>query len=105
MTETQHLLTILSEECAEVQQRISKALRFGLYEVEPGQSDQNESRIIRELCDLRGVLEMLNARGLLVMDDGILMGPFLRGAVEAKKVKVRKFLDYSRSLGTLTEER
>jgi hypothetical protein len=37
MTREQHLLTILAEECGEVVQRASKAIRFGLDESQPGQ--------------------------------------------------------------------
>lgn len=106
MTETEHLLDCITEECAEIIQRVSKALRFGLREVQPGQDLTNEQRIVAEFHDLRGVLEMLHARGLLLAtDDGLLANHDQRDAINAKKHKVRKFLDYSRSLGTLTEER
>jgi hypothetical protein len=35
MNPTEHLLSCLAEECAEVAQRASKSLRFGLSEVQP----------------------------------------------------------------------
>jgi NTP pyrophosphatase (non-canonical NTP hydrolase) len=53
------LLTVLMEECAEVTQRASKALRFGLAEVQPGQPDSNAERIADELGDLIGVVDRL----------------------------------------------
>lgn len=90
MNRTEHLLTILAEECAEVAQRSSKALRFGLKEIEPGQSLTNEQRICYELNDLLGVVSML---GLLNID---------LESIEAKKIKVETFLEYSRKQGTLT---
>lgn len=51
------LLTILIEECAEVQQRATKALRFGLDEIQPGQPFTNAERLAREIGD---VDEMVN---------------------------------------------
>jgi hypothetical protein len=37
MTRDEHLMTIAMEECAEVAQRVSKAVRFGMEEIQPGQ--------------------------------------------------------------------
>ena len=94
MNRNEHLLMILAEECAEVAQRVSKALRFGLDEVQPGQELTNEQRIWGEMNDLAGVGEMLiEARK---------SGGLCREAVEAKKAKVEKFLAYSEQCGTLT---
>lgn len=58
MTRDEHLLTILAEECAEVAQRCSKALRFGIDEVQPGQGLDNRRRIEKEFNDLLGVYLM-----------------------------------------------
>jgi NTP pyrophosphatase (non-canonical NTP hydrolase) len=54
------LLTILAEECCEVGQRVSKALRFGLMEIQPGQPLSNAERIAEELGDLLATAEELN---------------------------------------------
>ena len=59
MTREQHLLTILAEECAEVVQRATKAIRFGLTESQPGQPDDNRKRLENELGDLLGMVDML----------------------------------------------
>lgn len=59
MNRTEHLLWVLAEECAEVAQRASKAARFGLDEVQPGQALTNEERLWQEMCDLCAVGEML----------------------------------------------
>jgi NTP pyrophosphatase (non-canonical NTP hydrolase) len=59
MTREQHLLTILAEECGEVVQRASKAIRFGLDESQPGQLDDNKKRLEGELGDLLGMIDML----------------------------------------------
>lgn len=91
MNRLEHLLWVLAEECAEVAQRASKAARFGIDEVQPGQALTNEERIWQEMNDLAAVGEMLIAlRG---------QGGLRRDAVEAKKAKVEKFLLYSAECG------
>ncbi len=52
------ILTVLIEECAEVQQRATKALRFGMGEIQPGQSYTNSTRLATEVGDLSAVLDM-----------------------------------------------
>lgn len=94
MTETEHLLECFAEECLEVAQRVTKANRFGLGEVQPGQELTNEQRIVGELNDLMGVLEMLRERHIITT-------PLSRDAMDAKKLKVAKFMGYARELGTL----
>lgn len=59
------LLTILVEECAEVQQRATKALRFGVGEVQPGQALNNIERLSLEVGDLLEVLDSLEGEGAL----------------------------------------
>ena len=83
MNRNEHLLWILAEECAEVAQRASKAARFGLEEVQPGQPLSNSRRILQE--------------------DGCLPADDLRTQIDAKKLKVEKFLRYSRERGTLVD--
>lgn len=65
MTRREHLLTIAMEECNEVAQRLSKALRFGENEIQPGQEFPNDYRVLIEYNDLIAVLRML---GLDVRD-------------------------------------
>lgn len=100
MTRTEHLLTILAEECCEVAQRATKALRFGLDEIQPGQELSNAARINGELLDLFAVCEMLGS-------SGIKCGNFFHSkevdAIRAKKSKVEDFLAYSSECGTLDE--
>jgi hypothetical protein len=96
MTRTEHLLTILAEECAEVAQRVSKALRFGIDEVEPGQKLTNAERIKIEFVDLFAVWGLL-CRANVVLP----LAPLDEPAVQAKQQKVEKFLDYSIDCGSL----
>jgi len=95
MTYTEHLLTILAEECAEVAQRASKALRFGLEEIQPGQTLTNAQRIMEEYDDLRAVVELCSVRGMMPMPDD--------WRVKAKQQKIDQYLRYSQQQGTLTE--
>ncbi len=96
MTRLDHLLWILAEECAEVAQRASKAARFGLAEVQPGQSLTNAQRIEKEFADLIGIYEMLANEARL---DCIAS---FRDDITAKQDKIERFLKFSRDVcGTL----
>lgn len=59
------LLVCLQEELNEVGQRINKAQRFGLNEVQSGQALTNEERIVYELADLETVIDLLHEHGVL----------------------------------------
>lgn len=63
------LLTILVEECAEVQQRATKALRFGIEETQPGQPDDNAKRLAHEIGDLTEVIALAIEAGLIAQAD------------------------------------
>ena len=64
-TEAQaELLITLGEECNEVAVRISKALRFGLDEVQPGQGLTNVARISGELRDVVTLVNVCIAAGI-----------------------------------------
>lgn len=99
MTRTEHLLVILMEECNEVAQRASKALRFGLREVEPGQELSNAERINLEYMDLITIMEILTNEDILPW----ISSPKLQQHVAAKSQKVEKFLVYSGECGTLQD--
>jgi len=93
-SEIDHLLSTLAEECAEVIQRITKAQRWGLHEIQPGQSLNNEQRIEYELNDLIGVVTMLLTRGVFPNFNNAV-------AIKAKVAKVEHFMEYARELGEL----
>lgn len=97
MTRTEHLLAILAEECAEVAQRVSKALRFGLDEAQPGDLKTNAQRIMTEYHDLQAAIAMLHDEGALPVEPtGVILA-----RIEAKREKVEKYLRYSADCGTL----
>lgn len=95
LSETEYLLVQAMSECNEVAHRISKALHFGLEEVQPGQDKTNAERALEEIFDLCATLEMLRERRILVP------GPYDNNIkfIKGKKGRVLKMMDYSRSLG------
>lgn len=92
MNRSEHLLTCLSEECAETAQRVSKALRFGLDEVQSGQDLTNRARIAEEYRDLVAVMNILCEEGI--------MHPFelavSQAQVDTKRAKIERFMEISR---------
>ena len=90
------LLTLLQEECNEVAQRATKAIRFGIDEIQEGQLHTNAERIIYEFNDLVAVMELLNGHGLI-------SDFYDRVAIQEKKKKIAKYLNYSRECGTLED--
>jgi NTP pyrophosphatase (non-canonical NTP hydrolase) len=95
MNRTEHLLSCLSEECAEVAQRVSKALRFGLDEVQPGQAQSNRHRIVDELADLLAV-------AIILADEGVIPRfPLDDRMVSNKQEKIERFMAISRAQGVL----
>lgn len=92
MNRHEHLLTILAEECAEVAQRASKALRFGMEEIQKDQPLTNAQRITQEFTDLVAVYGMLDLPAPLPCD------------IVAKQERVEKYLKYSHEQGTLTND-
>jgi hypothetical protein len=97
MNEPSYLYLVAMEQCNEVAQRLSKASRFTVDEVQPGQDMTNGIRVLQELADLITVVEMLQDLGHLPN--------YPLGArsdwKKAKREKVKKFMEYSRERGTL----
>jgi len=96
MNRQEHLLTILGEECAEVAQSVSKALRFGLKDEHPESRIRPGEGIIHEFNDILALMEMLKEEGMI--DDVI-----IRGKVDAKKTRTEEYLKYSKEQGRLVE--
>ncbi len=94
MNRLEHLLTRITEECHETGQRACKALNFTLEEIQPGQNLTNAERIVYEFNDIVAVMEMLYEEGHIkkVIDPE---------AIALKKIKVEKWLEYSKKIGTL----
>ena len=98
MTRMELLLVQLMEECAEVSQRASKAIRFGLDEVQPGQDRTNRQRISDEMIDLYATTRLLEVEGLLLHLEKEDHDRYIK-----KQAQIQKFLDYSKELGILKD--
>lgn len=95
MTENEHLLLCLAEECDEVGQRVMKALRFGLSEVQAGKEMNNAERIVDELHDLISV-------ALILARKGVIGAPVPSAErIEAKAAKIAKYMEIGRREGVL----
>ena len=93
LTEEQYLLICLAEECTEVTQRVTKQLRFGSDEVQPGQPLNNAERTAGELNDLLATHgRLIETRALPTPDPA---------AILAKFGKIDRYMNYSRERGTL----
>lgn len=91
MNRAEYLLVQAGSEGNEVAHRASKALHFGLQEVQPGKDMTNAQRLAQEYVDLVAVMEMLEEEGLI----RIPTGAELASMVAAKKAKVEKFIRYA----------
>lgn len=121
MVREEHLLVKVGEECAEMAHRSAKALRFGLQQVQKGHTLNNQERILDEFKDLIIALHMLGmipyvdtwvmflalnplwATGNFDPDSRI--GNDARNDVMGRIDRVEQYLLYSKSVGTLTEDR
>lgn len=94
MNRSEHLITILGEECSELHQEGCKALRFGVFE-QRDLPTSNIERMQKEYNHLLAMVDMVNEEAeatLLYRDEKM---------IAAKKEKVEKYLLYSKELGTL----
>lgn len=98
MNKTEYLLTCLSEECAELQQAVSKALRFGLNNRHPDGITTNEQDIVKECIDVIALMELIKEENIIPnFRDNCLNEEHHR----EKKNKVRYYMKYSKEHGTL----
>lgn len=107
LSREQYLLTCLAEEASEVGEeaaklvkRATKAIRFGLEEVQQGQDKNNIERIAKviglmcyELNDLIAILEELGCDNSNFQQVGD------RQAIDAKKTKLDGYMFISKSRG------
>lgn len=103
MNKAEYLLSCLSEECAEIAQRASKAQRFTLEECQPGIEPQrsNAQRIVDEIHDLEAVIEMLYEERFLPKPPAL----DRHNAISAKRKKLKFYMAYSCERGALTESK
>jgi hypothetical protein len=113
MNREEHLLTVAGEECSETHVRISKALRFGLDQIQEARDDKpeqnperltNRERILEEFFDLCAVLDMAHLIRIDLHSATLattIQVP--RAAILAKQAKVEHYLKTVSAVnGTLT---
>lgn len=99
MTRNEHLLTAFAEECVESAQRATKALRFSLGEVQPGQLQDNAQRLLQEFLEAIALLEMMQDEKLIPVHDA----EWVEEYKARKKLRFEKYLNLSKQNGTLQE--
>ena len=91
MKREEHLLIVLSEECAEVIKEVAKSLRFGVTDCAPNSGVTNGDKIVHEIGDVIAVYEMLcKEKTLDKMNTNI-----LDAHIRHKQGKVEEWLKYS----------
>ncbi len=100
MTSAENLLVVAMEECAELQQAISKALRFGMDHSHPDNPDVTNARAIQvEYIQLEETMRLLERRkvlpGVSLADAYIIRGE--------KLASIEKHETISRELGCIKD--
>lgn len=94
MNRKEQLLTILIEECGEVIQAATKALRFGLDDYYK-QPPDNKEKISAEMADVMGTF-------FLLIKEGILDAPE-QSLILGREKRIENYLLYSKEKGTLID--
>lgn len=94
------ILLLLMEECNELSQIVSKALRFGMDEKHPEMKGTNVERIQEEFIDVVAIYNLCVKEGFIPR-----IGPAEMEDRELnKQIKVQRYLGYSSQCGTITED-
>lgn len=78
----QEIMSILSEECAEVIQAVSKINRFGIDNFKPGKPKTNREHLEDELGDVLAMIDLL-------IENSVVSNIKLNEAKQAKKIKLQ----------------
>lgn len=93
---TDHLLTHLSEEAAEIVQRVQKISRFGLDEIQDGKTQTNRERLAEEVNQLEAVLILLRQSRVIPWHNAT--------DANAKMAAIREYAQLSYTRGRLDQE-
>ena len=92
MTRNQYILSKIAEEACELAVRATKAMQFGVHEMQVDQPKTNLARVRDEWVDLSVMIQELSR------STGLDMKPLLKEEVD-KRIKFTKYYEYSKSLG------
>ncbi|MEI5995007.1 hypothetical protein [Candidatus Enterococcus mansonii] len=98
MRKNEYLALVAIEECAEIQQALSKAIRFGFDDHHPSRADKtNEEEMLTEFYQLSAMIEELQRQGII---EGFTQEKIEK--VKQNKIeKVYKYMEYSKENGLL----
>ncbi|MGX7149307.1 hypothetical protein [Enterococcus ureasiticus] len=98
MRKNEYLTLVAMEECAEIQQALSKAIRFGFDDHHPSRADEtNEEQMLTEFYQLTAMIEEMQKQGII---EGFTQEKITQ--VKKNKIdKVYKYMDYSKGKGLL----
>ena len=85
MDRVEHIIACVGEECGEVQQKVGKALRFGIFEANPKTSNSHWSEMRQEVHDIVAVYEML-------CEEFNVETELDRNLIDSKKEKVEHYM-------------
>lgn len=86
MTRNENIIVVAMEECAELTQALSKALRFGMDAHHCETGIVNSDTVLYEYTQLQAVMEMISEEYGLKLDDKI-----KQSIMSSKKSNVEKF--------------
>lgn len=92
-----HCLSVLGEECGEVQQVLGKIGRFGILDKNPRTKKTNWVELRKEVHDIVAAYEM-------VCDQFDRVSELDRSLIEKKKKRVEKYMGYAIEQGRLETE-
>lgn len=103
MNRKQLLLLKVMEECDELSQRASKAIRFGLHEIQDHVGENpneatNLERLAAEYKDLFVSLQMV-----LAEENSVASMLLTETDIIKREERIHKYMEYSRQLGLLTD--
>lgn len=94
LTEIDVLLVQLMEECAEMQQILSKIFRFG---IENEYTMENKTNLNIEFCDMIAIARILEEKGFIDTT-------FLEENIQKKKEKIEKYMKITFDLRNKKED-
>lgn len=100
MTSNENLFVVASEECGELQQEISKVLRFGANHCYPEGSAENQYKLLTEFYQLEAIIDKLVEIGCIypITSEEI-------KTIKSKKLEnVEMWAAISRNMGRIKEE-